>query len=115
MSLENKSLTAIVSSQLTVELIEELQGTSMYKQNIKNLGNRFINALEPNLRQYANVYQVDQELAMNMSKEMETLIKKIAKCDVREITMINQIHDYYKEHQEEWDDLFDVELTKINS
>lgn len=108
-----KALNAVISSQLTVEFIEELQGTTMYKQNIKNIGNRFIKTLEPIFKQYDNVYEEDPELCTNVSSELEKIIKKLSRLDIREITMLNQIHDHYKNNQSDWDNLFDVELTKF--
>ena len=39
-------LKAVLLGQLTIEAIEDLQGTNKYKHNLKNQGNKFIKLLE---------------------------------------------------------------------
>ena len=38
-------LKVVLLGQLTIEAIEDLQGTNKYRQNIKNQGNKFLNML----------------------------------------------------------------------
>jgi hypothetical protein len=39
-------LKVVILGQLTIEAIENLKGTTKYRQDIKFLGNRFVNMLE---------------------------------------------------------------------
>jgi hypothetical protein len=94
-------LKVVLLGQLTIEAIEDLQGTNKYRQNIKNQGNKFLNMLESYVQDdYNTVYLNNQEMTTNVLRKITTLMDKIKNSDIDELVMIDAIIDKYKENQE---------------
>jgi len=94
-------LKVVLLGQLTIEAIEDLQGTNKYKQNIKNQGNKFLNMLEGYVQDdYNTVYLNNQEMTTNVLRKITTLMDKIKNSDIDELVMIDAVIDKYKENKE---------------
>jgi hypothetical protein len=67
-------LKVVILGQLTIEAIENLKGTTKYRQDIKFLGNRFVNMLEDYVNEDFNtVYNNNEEMTMNVFRKMQLL------------------------------------------
>ncbi len=94
-------LKVVLLGQLTIEAIEDLQGTNKYKQNIKNQGNKFLNMLEGYVQDdYNTVYLNNQEMTTNVLRKITTLMDKIKNSDIDELVMIDAVIDKYKENKD---------------
>ena len=94
-------LKVVLLGQLTIEAIEDLQGTNKYKQNIKNQGNKFLNMLEEYVQDdYNTVYLNNQEMTTNVLRKITTLMDKIKNSDIDELVMIDAIIDKYIENKD---------------
>lgn len=110
---KNKALKVVLLSQLLVEANDDIKGTVLYKGKVKQYGNIFINQLKANIRITDEVYSADPEMATNLFNELDGLVEKLATLDVVGLTMIKQMHDVYSNNQEDWDNMFKLELTKL--
>ena len=94
-------LKVVLLGQLTIEAIEDLQGTNKYKQNIKNQGNKFLNMLEEYVQDdYNIVYLNNQEMTTNVLRKITALIDKIKNSDIDELVMVDAIIDKYIENKD---------------
>ena len=94
-------LKVVLLGQLTIEAIEDLQGTNKYKQNIKNQGNKFLNMLEEYVQDdYNIVYLNNQEMTTNVLRKITTLMDKIKNSDIDELVMIDAIIDKYIDNKD---------------
>lgn len=110
---QQKCLKVIMLSQLLVECIDDISGTTLYKQNVKNQGNRFIKTLKPYLKQTAEINKANPEMANNVYNNVEQLISKLGQTDLTGLIMINQIYDHYSQFPKDWEQFFEVELEKL--
>ena len=94
-------LKVVLLGQLTIEAIEDLQGTNKYRQNIKNQGNKFLNMLEGYVQDdYNTVYLNNQEMTTNVLRKITTLMDKIKNSDIDDLVMIDAVIDKYKENKD---------------
>jgi len=94
-------LKVVLLGQLTIEAIEDLQGTNKYKQNIKNQGNKFLNMLEEYVQDdYNIVYLNNQEMTTNVLRKITALIDKIKNSDIDELVMVDAIIDKYIDNKD---------------
>jgi conjugal transfer/entry exclusion protein len=94
-------LKVVLLGQLTIEAIEDLQGTNKYKQNIKNQGNKFLNMLEEYVQDdYNIVYLNNQEMTTNVLRKITALMDKIKNSDIDELVMIDAIIDKYIDNKD---------------
>jgi hypothetical protein len=94
-------LKVVILGQLTIEAIENLKGTTKYRQDIKFLGNRFVNMLEDYVNEDFNtVYNNNEEMTMNVMRKITELINKIATSDIDDLVMIDAVIDKYNENKE---------------
>jgi hypothetical protein len=94
-------LKVVLLGQLTIEAIEDLQGTNKYRQNIKNQGNKFLNMLESYVQDdYNTVYLNNQEMTTNVLRKITTLMNKIKNSDIDELVMIDAVIDKYKDNKD---------------
>lgn len=114
MNLEQKTMKYIIFAQLTIEAMDDLKETVLYRQDVKRKANLFIDSIKHIEKLTDQIYHKDNEMLTNTFKQTEELINDISKCGVAELIMIKQIHDYYKTHKEEWNDLYSLELDKID-
>lgn len=109
-----KALKVVLLSQLLVEAMDDIKHTTMYKAKVKQFGNTFANLLRGAIKQNDEVYKADPEMATNLFNELDGLVEKLATLDVVGLTMIKQIHDEYSKNPEDWDNCFNLEMTKLN-
>ncbi|CAL2094871.1 hypothetical protein [Tenacibaculum sp. 190524A02b] len=109
------ALKVVMLSALLSESIDDLKGTTMYKQNIKKAGNNFQKLLEPFVKQVDDIYQTNPELATNLFREVEEFITKVAKMNLVDFAMLNQIHEHYSQRPREWQENFSIEMKKLNT
>jgi conjugal transfer/entry exclusion protein len=94
-------LKVVLLGQLTIEAIEDLQGTNKYKQNIKNQGNKFLNMLEEYVQDdYNIVYLNNQEMTTNVLRKITALMDKIKNSDIDELVMVDAIIDKYIDNKD---------------
>jgi hypothetical protein len=94
-------LKVVILGQLTIEAIENLKGTTKYRQDVKFLGNRFVNMLEEYVNEDFNtVYNNNEEMTMNVMRKITELINKIATSDIDDLVMIDAVIDKYNENKE---------------
>jgi|TARA_B110000908_G_scaffold105386_1_gene124103 hypothetical protein len=94
-------LKVVLLGQLTIEAIEDLQGTNKYKQNIKQQGQRFLGMLEKEIQDdYNTVYLNNEEMTSNVLRKITSLMDKIKHSDIDELVMIDAVIDKYKENKE---------------
>lgn len=112
--LKLKSLKVILFSQLLVEAMDDIRNSTLYKGKVKQHANTLSNILTPMLKfQVDEVYKTDPELTTNLFNQLDGLIKKLAEMNVVSLTMINQIHDHYSKHPEDWENFFALEMEKL--
>ena len=76
-------LKVVLLVQLTIEAIDNLRGTTKYRQEVKNVGNRFNKMLEDYVNEDFNtVYNNNEEMTMNVFRKITELIKKISSADI---------------------------------
>jgi hypothetical protein len=108
-------LKVLLLGQLTLEAMDELNGTSKYKHNLKLNGKRFLKQLEGYLRNdYDIVYSNDAEIATNVLNKLESLIDKLRTSDVDELVMIDAVIDKYHDNKEWFKEHADAEFLKNN-
>lgn len=113
MTIEEKTIKFIILAQLTIEASEEIKNTGFYKQSIKRKGNLFLNELMYVEKIIDKIYHKDNEMLTNAFKQVEQLVVKLTTSGIDDLIMLNQIQDYYKDNKEEWRDLYELELDKI--
>lgn len=108
-------LKVVLLGQLTIEAIEDLQGTNKYKQNIKNQGNKFLNMLEEYVQDdYNTVYLNNQEMTTNVLRKITTLMDKIKNSDIDELVMIDAVIDKYKENKDWFMEYASADFLKLD-
>ena len=94
-------LKVVLLGQLTIEAIDNLRGTTKYRQEVKNVGNRFNKMLEDYVNEDFNtVYNNNEEMTMNVMRNITELINKIATSDIDDLVMIDAVIDKYNENRE---------------
>ena len=94
-------LKVVLLGQLTIEAIDNLRGTTKYRQEVKNVGNRFNKMLEDYVNEDFNtVYNNNEEMTMNVMRNITELINKIATYDIDDLVMIDAVIDKYNENRE---------------
>jgi hypothetical protein len=94
-------LKVVLLGQLTIEAIDSLRGTTKYRQEVKNVGNRFNKMLEDYVNEDFNtVYNNNEEMTMNVMRKINELINKIATSDIDDLVMIDAVIDKYNENRE---------------
>jgi hypothetical protein len=108
-------LKVVILGQLTIEAIEDLKGTTKYRQDIKFLGNRFVNMLEEYVNEDFNtVYNNNEEMTMNVMRKITELINKIATSDIDNLVMIDAVIDKYNENREWFVEHASAEFLKLD-
>ena len=111
-----KALKVVLLSQLLVEAIDDVRGTTLYKGKAKQYANTLANVLTPMLKtQVANVYNEDPELTTNMFNELDALIEKMSNLNVVDLTMLHQIYEHYSANKEEWQAKFKLEFNTLKN
>lgn len=113
--LHQKGLKVVLLSQLLVEAMDDIKGTTLYKGKVKQFGNPFITLLKNALKQNDDIYKADPETATNLYNELDALIEKLATIDIIGLVMVKQIYDHYSQNKEDWENTFKLELTQLDT
>ena len=107
-------LKVLLLGQLTLEAMDELNGTSKYKHNLKLNGQRFSKQLEAHIKaDYDLVYSNDPEMATNVLNKLESLIDKLRTSDVDELVMIDSVIDKYHDNKEWFKEHASAEFLRL--
>lgn len=113
--IQQNGLKVIMLSMLLADAVYDLSGTTLFKNEVKQNANRLVKSIKPYIKQYDDVYKTDPTLAINLLNQVDALLNKIKTKSLVDLTMINQIHDHYKDNIEDWNNLFDIHLTKLKT
>ena len=105
MSLQIDGLKVILYTVLLNDAIDGMRGTSLYRHKVKQVGNNLSKLLDPLVAQLDSIYDSDAELTMNIQNELDSLVEKLAKRNLVDLVMLNQMHDHYAKNPKDWDDL----------
>ncbi len=115
MEREMDYLKVVLLGQLTIEAIENLEGTVKYKRNVKNQGNKFVKMLEDYVKEdYNSVYLNNEEMTTNVLRKIDDLVNKIKEADVDELVMLDDIIDRYKNNKKWFADNVPINFLKID-
>ena len=108
-------LKAVLLGQLTIEAIEDLQGTNKYKHNLKNQGNKFIKLLEHYVEDdFDETYSNDPEMTTNALRKVSSLMDKIKGFDIDELIMVDAVIDKYIENEDWFKQHASAEFLKLD-
>jgi hypothetical protein len=110
-----KGLKVVTLCILLAEAIDEMRGTSLFKGKAKQYLNTIPNLLRKQIRINDDVYEADPTAATNIHRKIDELIVKLAKKDPLDIVMINAIHDYYSKNPKEWQELYELQMTELDT
>ena len=95
-------LKSIILTQLLLEANEAIVNTTVYKQSLKQQGNRMNNILEPIVRQeFDGVYNSDPEMTTNILNKIDSIVNKISSYQIEELVILEAVVDKY-ENNKEW-------------
>lgn len=112
--MHQKGLKVVLLTQLLVEAMDDIKGTTLHKGKVKQYGNILTTLLKNALKQSDNVYKADPEMTTNLFNELDALVENLATIDVVGLVMVKQIYDHYKVNPEDWENTFKLELTKLD-
>ena len=94
-------LKALLLGELTIEAIEDLQNTNVYKHNLKKQGNRFVSMLDEYVQKDYNIlYDNNEVLTNNVMSKINAITDKLCKASVDDLVLIDSLIDKYKENKE---------------
>lgn len=110
-----KILKAVVLAEVTAEALDDIKETSLWRHNAKKYGKLFAKTLLPAANEYDSIYAESPQLANDLSKEIDSLVSKIAAANVVDFAMINQITEHYLANKTEWCKNFPLKFTELNT
>ncbi len=108
----NHSVSAVINSMFLLESMDALRATTLYNKNIKKYGNIFMNCLTNLINQNDAIQKANSTTTNNLFIDNEAIRKKLSRNNVKDLAMINQIHDYYKDNPEDWNSFY--QFKKLN-
>lgn len=113
--LKTRGLKVVILSALLSEAIDDLRGSTLFKQSVKQQCNRLQKVIEPYVKQLDEVYDVNPELVTNVFREIELFLGKLGKMDLMDLVVLNQFFEHYQLNPAEWQDKFEMEMTRLDS
>tara|TARA_R110002074_G_scaffold400820_1_gene597142 strand:- start:1185 stop:1538 length:354 start_codon:yes stop_codon:yes gene_type:complete len=108
-------LKTVLTSQLLLEANEELVLTNRYRSSLKQQINRTNKMLEPIVREeFDSVYAADPEMTTNLLNKIDTVINIIAKLDLDEIVIVEDMLRDYTSNKEKYLKEAQVKIDKID-
>lgn len=108
-------LKVVLLGQLTIEAIEDLEGTNMYRHNLKNQGKKFVSMMESLIsKDYNSLFEKDQEMTQNMLRKVSELIDKLKTNEMNELVMIAGIIDKYNNNKEWFNENMPIDFLKLD-
>jgi hypothetical protein len=110
-------LQAILTGYLLSELLQDLENGKYQKNDIKYTTNRLAKLLEKKILEdgIGKIWNIDEELVINLLREKETLIKSLSIATPEEFMVINQLIQSYFDNREEFLKRNPILLTKLNT
>ena len=102
----DNAVTAVLYSMFVVESMDVLRDTQMYSGNVKKFGNLFINALKKTINLNSAMQDENAKVTNNLFIDNEALVQKVVKGGVKELAIINQMLDHYRERPDMWEDFY---------
>lgn len=103
----------IITAQLLIEQIDELQSSRIFRHKIKQLSKSLANELEKEIKVPLNsMYKEDEGIVHDVSRSTESLIKLVAEMDLADTIAFNQIFLQYKKDKEGFIDRNKIMLTE---
>lgn len=97
-----------------LESMDDLTHSKIYKQSLKQQGNRFISMLESHVAsKYDHVYSVDKEAATNVMNKVASLINELSTENITELVMIEALIQDYKLNKDEYNQKLKTNFNKI--
>ena len=107
-------LKVIILGQLLLEAMDDIRSTTLYKQNIKQQGNRFISMLESHVAdKYDSVYDVDKESTTNVLNKISSLVDELSSLSVVELVMIEALINDYKSNKDEYNEKLKTYFDRV--
>lgn len=107
-------LRVVIYANLLAEAIDDVRGTSLFKGKAKTYLNAIPNIMRKDINQLDEVYKEDPTLTTNIQNELDKLVGKMAKRNLPDLVMLNQIDDFYSKNPKDWQDLFELQMTKLD-
>lgn len=96
---EQTYLFCLLAADLTINLMERLQGSNVYRQELKNAGNRFYDQLlKMTSKDIALVWGENDDVMYRLMEYNEKLIKNIASLKPEDADVINCMIEKYKQN-----------------
>lgn len=109
-------LNMVLTCELLVDFIDELKGTSEYRQSLKSKAKNLEAEIEPILaKNLQRFYDVDEEMTVNTMRNFKELIMNISTLGTNELLLINEVIKDYKANKEEFEAKYHINLTKLDS
>lgn len=108
-----KTLKVIVLSSLLEDAIEEIRGTTLYRQEIKKQCNRVAEMLKPFISEVDVIYNKSPEFTTNIMREIDEYVDQVSDLNTVDIVMLKQIYDTYSKDKENWQNLMNIEFQKL--
>ena len=115
MDLKRDGLKVVMYASLLSESMIDIKGSSLDKGKARQYLNAIPNLLAKQIRQLDGVYAADPTLATALQNEVDKLLTKMAKSNLVELIIINQMHDKFMEDPDKWKKDFPIALTKLDS
>lgn len=115
LEIKKDCLKVVILSSLLTEAIDNVKNTSFYKQQIKQVGNRFQNMLEPFIKQTDQIYDVAPEMTTNFFRELDELVDNLSEMNLVDLILAKQIQEHFMNNKEKFRKEFSIEFTKLNT
>lgn len=109
-------LNVVLTCELLVDFIDELKGTSEFRQTLKSKAKSLEAEIEPILaKNLQRFYDVDEEMTVNTMRNFKELILNISTLGTNELLLINEVIKDYKANKDIFEVKYPINLTKLNS
>lgn len=104
----------IICAELMQEYISDLNGTSVYRQEIKNRCKLLSTDLDKVLSiSLPKMFSADEQFTINCMKELKNLVENISSLSMNDLIVYSQLIKDYKENPDRFIDKHQLTLTKI--
>lgn len=105
----------VICGELMNNYIDELKGTRLYKQGLKNSCNNAQKDIETMLKaELPRMYEADEMFLNNLMRDFKSMVEDITMCGPDDLLVISQIISKYKSDREGFLEKFEITLDKIN-
>jgi len=109
-------LNMLLACSFILNLHDDLEQTTFYRQKLKSVGNNFKELIEKVVAEdLAKVWHDDEMIVLNLLRHQEALIKKITNMRPEELIIIDQLIDAYKKNPKEFCERNPIFLQELNN